>query len=170
MRKTAGITSYIRTMRRRDLPEVLAIEEKSFEFPWLEKDFLFCLQRPACVNMVCEHDGRVVGFVVYELAKTRIDLVSMAVTADCRRRGVGSQMIAMLKGKLSQQRRTSIDLEVRETNLPAQLFFRSIGFRATTILRDHYDDTPEDAFLMCYRLPRSYTPGEALDRLAALER
>ena len=42
-------------------------------------------------------------------------------------------------------------LEVRETNLPAQLFFRQLGFRAVSVLRDFYEDTTEDAYLMQYR-------------------
>ena len=42
-------------------------------------------------------------------------------------------------------------LEVRETNLPAQLFFRAHGFRAVSVLRDFYEDTAEDAYLMQYR-------------------
>jgi ribosomal-protein-alanine N-acetyltransferase len=39
---------------------------------------------------------------------------------------------------------------VRETNLPAQLFFRSLGFRAISVLKDFYQDTTEDAYLMHY--------------------
>ena len=46
---------------------------------------------------------------------------------------------------------TRITLEVRETNLPAQLFFKSAGFRAVTVLRAYYEDSPEDAYLMQYR-------------------
>ena len=39
---------HIRWMIRRDMPEVLAIESQSFEFPWSEEDFINCLrQRPA---------------------------------------------------------------------------------------------------------------------------
>ncbi len=38
-----------------------------------------------------------------------------------------------------------------ETNLAAQLFFRKAGFRAVSVLRSYYDDTPEDAYLMQYR-------------------
>jgi ribosomal-protein-alanine N-acetyltransferase len=57
-------------------------------------------------------------------------------------------MLQKLISKLSQQRRNRVLLEVRETNLPAQLFFRSCGFRAISVLRDFYEDTPEDAYLM----------------------
>ena len=40
---------------------------------------------------------------------------------------------------------------MRETNLPAQLFFRENGFRAVSVLHSYYSDTPEDAYIMQYR-------------------
>jgi [ribosomal protein S18]-alanine N-acetyltransferase len=92
-----------------------------------------------------------VGFMIYELHKTRLHLLNFAVSSEARRQGVGSQMLNKLVAKLSTQRRTRILLEVRETNLSAQLFFRTIGFRAVSVLRDFYDDTTEDAYLMQYR-------------------
>jgi ribosomal-protein-alanine N-acetyltransferase len=83
--------------------------------------------------------------------KTRLHLLNFAVGREFRRHGVGVQMLSKLIAKLSSQRRTRILLEVRETNLPAQLFFRNLGFRAVSVLRDFYDDTTEDAYLMQYR-------------------
>jgi ribosomal-protein-alanine N-acetyltransferase len=80
-----------------------------------------------------------------------LHVLNFAVAAEYRRRGVGSRMTAKLIGKLSAQRRTRILLEVRETNLAAQLFFRKQGFRAVSVLRDFYDDTTEDAYVMQYR-------------------
>ena len=61
-------------------------------------------------------------------------------------------MVAKLISKLSSHRRTRITLEVRETNLAAQLFFRTQGFKAMRVLRTYYEDSGEDAFLMQYRL------------------
>lgn len=142
---------HIRWMIRRDMPEALDIEAESFEFPWLEEDFIRCLRQRNCIGMVAEHDDRVVGFMIYELNKTRLHILNFAVAPECRRSGVGSQMLAKLIGKLSAQRRSRIVLEVRETNLPAQLFFRDSGFRAVSVLRDYYEDTPEDAYAMQYR-------------------
>jgi ribosomal-protein-alanine N-acetyltransferase len=55
-------------------------------------------------------------------------------------------------GKLSPQRRNRILLEICETNLQAQLFFRDRGFRAISVFRDFYDETTEDAYLMEYRI------------------
>jgi len=167
--QTQEVRVHIRWMIRRDMPEVLAIEAESFEFPWLEEDFIRCLKQRNCIGMVAEHDDRVVGFMIYELNKTRIHVLNFAVAGQQRRRGVGTQMIAKLIGKLSVQRRTRITLEVRETNLPAQLFFRSGGFRAVSVLRDFYDDTPEDAYLMQYRYhPEKSDILPAVNRIARL--
>ncbi|MEA1951761.1 MAG: ribosomal protein S18-alanine N-acetyltransferase, partial [Planctomycetota bacterium] len=137
---------HIRWMIRRDMPTVLDIEADSFEFPWLEDDFIRCLRQRNCIGMVVELDDRVVGFMVYELSKTRLHMLNFAVAPEFRRFGVGSQMIRKLIGKLSAQRRSRIILEVRETNLAAQLFFRENGFRAVSVLREYYEDTPEDAY------------------------
>lgn len=145
------IRVHVRWMIRRDMPEVLAIERQCFEFPWSEDDFIRCLRARNCIGMVAEFENRVVGFMVYELHKNRIHVLNFAVARACRRLGVGSQMVAKLIGKLSLQHRNRIVLEVRETNLAAQLFFRSNGFRAVSVLRNFYEDTPEDAYLMQYR-------------------
>jgi ribosomal-protein-alanine N-acetyltransferase len=62
------------------------------------------------------------------------------------------QMAEKLVSKLSSHRRVRIVSEIRETNLDAQLFFRSAGFRATGVSREFYSDSGEDAFVMEYRL------------------
>ena len=145
------INVHIRWMIRRDMPEVLGIENSSFEFSWSEDDFIRCLRQRNCIGMVAEYDERVVGFMIYELHKDQLHVLNFAVRPDVRRRGVGRQMVEKLIGKLSQQRRTRVLLEIRETNLAAQVFFRNLGFVATTVLRDYYDDTTEDAYVMQYR-------------------
>ncbi len=142
---------HIRWMIRRDMPEVLTAETSSFEFPWSEEDFIRCLRQRNCIGMVAEYDEQVVGFMIYELHKNRLHILNFAVNPEFRRRGVGEQMVGKLISKLSHQRRNRIMLEVRETNLAAQLFFRQAGFRAVSVLRDFYDDTIEDAYLMEYR-------------------
>ena len=142
---------HIRWMIRRDMPSVLAIEQQSFEFPWTEEEFIRCLRQRDCIGMVAERNEEVAGFMIYELHKTRIHILSFAVNPNIRRQSVGSAMIEKLVSKLAYQRRNRIVLEVRETNLAAQLFFRQLGFRATGVLKSFYEDTPEDAFLMQFR-------------------
>ena len=164
------INVHIRWMIRRDMQEVLEIEKASFEFPWSEEDFIRCLRQRNCIGMVAEHDERVVGFMIYELHKNQLHVLNFAVLPEARRSGVGQQMIKKLIGKLSQQRRNRILLEIRETNLIAQLFFRKLGFRAVSVLRDYYDDTTEDAYVMQYHFrdaaEEKFTPSNRIERYA----
>ena len=107
----------IRWLIRRDMAEVLRIERASFEYTWNEEDFLRCLRQRNCIGMVAEQDHEIVGFMIYELHKSRLHILNFSVAGDYRRRDVGGQMVEKLIGKLSAQRRTRIMLEVRETNL-----------------------------------------------------
>ena len=162
---------HIRWMIRRDMPEILEVENRSFEFPWSEEDFVRCLRQRNCIGMVAERDERVVGFMIYELHKTRLHILNFAVHPDFRKNCIGMQMINKLIGKLSHQRRSRILLEVRERNLTAQVFFRSLGFRAISVLRDFYEDTIEDAYLMEYRyqptLEEALQPFNRITRIAS---
>lgn len=143
--------AHIRWMMRRDMPEVLQTEQLSFEYAWNEEDFFRCLREMNCIGMVAEHGEKVVGFMIYGLHKNKLHILNFAVHPDWRRMSVGAQMVAKLISKLSSHRRTRITLEVRETNLAAQLFFRRQEFKAVRLLRAFYEDSGEDAFLMEYR-------------------
>lgn len=146
----AKSVAHIRWMIRRDMPEVLDIENESFEFPWVEDDFIRCLRQLNCIGMVAEREDRVVGYMFYELYENRIHMLNIAVSRDYRRRDVASQMIDKLIAKLSPNRRNHIVLEVRDTNFESQIFFRDIGFRAIGILRSHYEHTEDDSYQMTY--------------------
>jgi len=101
--------------------------------------------------MVAECGDRVVGYMIYELHKHRLHILNIAVSNEFQRHGIGTAMIQKLLGKLSQERRNRIILEVRETNLEAQLFFKSMQFKAVSVLKDFYEDATEDAYLMQFR-------------------
>lgn len=149
---------YVRWMVRRDIHDVIAIEQESFECPWTEEEFIQRLRQRNCIGMVAEHESTVVGFMIYEVPKSRIRLMHIATAETYRRQGIGAQMVAKLVGKLGPQRRTRITLEVPETNLAAQLFFRQQGFLATSVLRDFYEEMEEDAYRMQYRYLETLTP------------
>lgn len=142
----------IRWMIRRDMAEVLDIERFCFEFPWDEEDFIRCLRQRNCIGMVAlcgdAEDSGVAGFMVYELHANRLHLLDFAVHPFFQRRGVGRAMVAKLRGKLSQQRRTEITLAVGEKNTDAQMFFRAMGFQASGVAQGYYTEPTADAYLM----------------------
>jgi [ribosomal protein S18]-alanine N-acetyltransferase len=144
----------IRWMIRRDLDtgEVLQIEKDCFQFAWTKDEFIRALRQRECIGMVAELNDEIVGYMIYELHKNRIHVINFAVSPKYQWSGVGSQMVEMLNGKLVYQRRNRIAADVRETNLTALNFFKACGFRATGLIKEFYEDSPEDAITMVYRV------------------
>jgi ribosomal-protein-alanine N-acetyltransferase len=139
-----------RFMLRRDMEEVMAIEQESYDDPWTYDDFKEALGKRNVIGFVAEHGDEVVGFIIYELMRSRVVMQNLAVAWQYRRRGVGEFLVGKLVGKLSQQR-ARIVCDVRDTNLGCHLFLRYMGFRALNVLRL---DNGNDAYHFVYRLPK----------------
>ena len=150
----------VRWMVRKDLPEVIDIERKCFEYPWTEDNFIQTLRQRNCLGMTAEYQNRIVGFMVYSVPKNRIHLLNLAVAPEYQRKGFARQMAAALIKKLITQGRSKIITEIRETNLPALLCFKNLGFRATVILKNYYEEMNEDVYRMQYTLKQEFTPAD----------
>lgn len=122
----------IRWLIRRDMPEVLAIENRQRDQPWTEEEFVTVLRQRNVIGSVAESSqmGVIYGFMVYALHKDRFELLSMSVAPEVQRTGVGGALIGRLVDKLSQQRRRVITAEIHEDNLRSHLFFAQCGFKA----------------------------------------
>ena len=131
---------HVRWMIRSDMREVLVIEESSFAEPWNEDDFVRRMRERNCIGMVAEVGGRVVGYMIYYLKKSSLDVTNIAVHPEFRRKGIGTAMLDKLKRKLSMQRRQRLTLQVADYNLRAQVFFRACGMLATGINPQAYSD------------------------------
>ena len=143
----------IRWMIRRDMPMVLDIEQQCHEFPWTEEDFMNVLRERNCIGVVAEEtevlpDGKtvdkVIGFVIYDLRPDMLFLTNIAVHPKHQCQGVGTKMIDHLKHKLNVQRRVALGTLSKETNLPAQLFFKKNGFKCIGIEKQAWNH--EDAY------------------------
>lgn len=137
---------HIRWMIRRDLQDVLRIERQGFATPWTFDDFQNHMNLRNCICMVATFEGQVVGFLVYELLYNRFHIVNMAVDPQSLRRGIGTQMVDLLKEKMRRRMRHRITLHVGENNLEAQLFFKRLGFRAESVLKGHWGDGAIDVY------------------------
>jgi len=146
----------IRWMIRRDMPEVLEIENLSYEWPWIEDDFLQLLRARNVIGMIVECSEKVVAFMVYELHKPSLKVVNMTVHPQYRRQGFSAAMVEKLTSKLSTHRRKKIEVMVRESDMEAQCFLRAMKFVAVNVSRGDYDDTDEDGYLFQFRIDGNY--------------
>lgn len=155
---------HIRWMVRSDLYRVLGTEKMCFSHPWREEDFLHSLRRRDCIGMVAECEETIRGYMFYEIHKYRLNVINFAVHPLFQRQNVGSEMVAKLVSKLGEQR-NCIMMDVRETNVAAQLFFKHHGFKVIRVMRNYYDDCDEDAYLMQRRYVPEVEAVEPINRL-----
>lgn len=127
----------IRWMIRRDMPEVMAIDEACFWNPWEEKEWIAIQRERATITHIAEYDNQVIGAMVVTLNRTKIELVKIMVAPEFQRQLVGDLLIAKLRGKMNSTR-NRITSVVPDDNLPAHLFLRAMGFVATAVEDDFY--------------------------------
>lgn len=139
-----------RYLIHRDVEHVLKIEHESFTDPWTEDEMRQCLRKRNGIGNVIEHNGEVAGYVFYELHQGKLVIVNLAISETHRRQHLGTSLIIRLQDKLSQQKRTMIEITVRERNLPMLKLLQARGFIATECLRGYYGD--EDGIQMVYRV------------------
>lgn len=139
---------------RSDISAIHAINAASFEGDgWTPDDFLRALRQRNCISLVATGlDMTVMGYVVYELHRDHLHVLSLAVAPELRGRGVGSAIIAKMKYKVVSHRRESLRVPVVETNTPTLLFLRNRGLRAANFDRGAEVGTP-GVIQMVYRPP-----------------
>ncbi len=144
-----------RWMIRKDMEEILEIENCCFRYPWAESDFLRILRQRNGIGTVTTDGTSVLGYTIYELFPGRIDLHNLAVIPRMQGKGVGRFIIDKMKRKITEQRRRRLIADVAEFNTDAQLFFRRMGFYAVEIIEDRFEN-PSD--IAAYRFVYNVTP------------
>lgn len=160
---------WLRWIIDRDLSEVMAIENACFGCQAeTRREMRSLIDMPGVYALVAESESESIdGFVIYEQRKTRLVIRDLAVAPWKMRRGIGTLLIDKLHGKLCPRRKVLTAL-VRETNLPAQLFFRAVGLVATDVIPHPWLTTGsrEDGYLFELR----HDPEQAThDRLCRKE-
>ena len=129
---------HMRWMIRRDLREVVAIDEAAIVGNWTEGDYRACLRDRNTIGQVVEIADLVAGFIIYELHRNRLHITRIAVDPAFQVKAVGRTMVERLINKLHEKRRTTLNAYVPERELDAQLFLKALGFKATATFDDYY--------------------------------
>lgn len=82
------------------------------------------------VNIVVEHEGEVRGYAIYRNHPYKVEILDIATSPT--RSGYGRDLISMIEERLTPTR-TRMEIHVPEENLEAQLFFKTLEFRAVRI-------------------------------------
>ena len=143
-----GETTAIREMSIEDCGAVAEIEAASFSDPWTKEGFEVAMGRSDIAAFVYCPGKKILSYIILQLDGPEVHIMNIAVHPDYRRHGVALECLRFSERFARRRGSLRIDLEVQESNLPAQLLYRKAGYRATRILRNYYPTTHEDGYRM----------------------
>lgn len=144
------MTATIRKMRVDDIPTVVAIDQDSFSLPWPESSYRYEVQsNEAARCFVAEGaGGEVLAMIVSWFIVDELHIATIATRRDHRRMGIGSELLRQALDDARQMGAARAFLEVRASNVDAQVMYRKFGFVVTGRRPGYYRDNAEDAILM----------------------
>ena len=146
-------TETYRLMTEHDLPVILDIEQRSYEFPWTEGIFHDCL-RFGYSSWVIEIDRRIIGYAVMSLAVQECHILNLCVEPEFRGSGIGRRLLEQLFTIARARKADTVFLEVRTTNTQALSLYFSEGFNEIGTRRNYYPALigREDAIILAKTL------------------
>ena len=131
----------IRPVHSADFDELLQIEAQAFPKSQYDREELWILHLKYPHTFLVALSDQIDGYIVF---RPDGHIISMAVTPERRRTGVGT---CLVKEAIDHCRRKSLRLEVRVSNVGAHKFYQSLGFIIKAKIGRYYQDG-EDALIM----------------------
>jgi ribosomal-protein-alanine N-acetyltransferase len=139
-------------MRRRDLDQILEIEELCFPLPWSRESFLTELKNPLAQYIVAQEGFVLQGYAGVWLIFDEGHITNVAVHPRARGRRIGELLLANIMALASANGAVVVTLEVRPSNDAALSLYRRMGFEEKGLRRGYYLDNGEDALIMVKKL------------------
>ena len=139
----------IRLAERRDVRELLVIEEAQFPEPWTKGMLLDELSNTTSRRYtVAVEDQRVVGYLGVMFVMDELHVNTLGTLPDREGRGVATSLMdeAWADARLRGVARAT--LEVAVSNTRAQQLYYRYGFRPVGVRKNYYERTHEDALVL----------------------
>ncbi len=136
----------VRSLTYSDLPQVIAIERRSFPTPWSLAMFVLELSKPSGVCLAALAENVLAGYLICSRYDRVWHLMNVAVDTRSRRRGIATGLLDAMIERAGPN--SSYTLEVRTSNAPAIALYERYRFRPAGTRPRYYQDTGEDALIM----------------------
>jgi ribosomal-protein-alanine N-acetyltransferase len=137
----------VRRLTYADLPQVIAVERRSFPTPWSLAMFVLELSKPTGICLAAVDEGKIAGYMVCSRYDTVWHLMNVAVDPEKRRDGIASLLLGHLFAEADGPGE-QYTLEVRPSNAGAIALYERFGFQPAGLRRGYYHDNKEDALIM----------------------
>ncbi len=135
-------------MERKHVSQVAELEKLCFADPWSEKSIASELENGLACWLVAAEGDAVAGYVGSQTVMGESDMMNLAVHPDFRRQGIGEALVNGLIDALGQRGSSSLTLEVRASNLPAQKLYQKLGFVQVGRRPNYYYHPKEDGLIL----------------------
>jgi len=137
----AGGTAVVETASAHDARRLAQLHGESFHRGWGEGEFESMLSERNTLVHRLKVGRQLVGFAVSRMAADEAEILSIAVAASHRGRGLSRNLLLTHLGHLAGHGVRTIFLEVEENNQPARRLYERAGF-AVAGRRERYYQQP----------------------------
>ena len=141
---------YVRAAEAADIPCLTAMEEAVFSpSPWGEREIRAHIAGAGAITLLLYSSaGEAVGYAFGIALPPEGELYRIAILPDCRRGGLGRDLLTHFLDLLSGRGCTECFLEVRAQNAPARALYAACGFAEVGIRKNYYKDPRDDALVL----------------------
>lgn len=138
-----------------DASSILAqIQNESFTTKWQIKDFQTLCRSPGVITQIASvgtlNEKKPIAFGLYRVAATEAEILSLAVIAAFRSKGIALEMLEDIFSRFSALKIEQVFLEVAADNDPAISLYTKAGFIRSGLRRNYYrqKEGDKDALIM----------------------
>jgi ribosomal-protein-alanine N-acetyltransferase len=124
----SGRTAAIEPASQRDAPRLAQLHAASFHRGWGEGEFEAMLAERNTLVHRLRLGRKIVGFAVSRIGADEAELLSIAIDASQRGRGLSRNLLLTHLGHLAGRGVRKVFLEVEENNQPARRLYEWAGF------------------------------------------
>ena len=153
-----------------DIEQISAMEREFFSIPWSEASIAHYAEAGNTIFVVARSNEdyisqetcgmiremkfpkKVVGYTAVFCAADEGNLVSIGVDPDHREMGIATELLDIAYSMAQDRGITSINLEVRESNIPAISLYEQEGFERVGKRPGFYKNPDEDALIYIKKL------------------
>lgn len=143
----------IRLCERRDVQELLAIEQAQFPEPWTKGMLLDEISNTETrrYTVAVEH-GRIVGYLGVMFVLDELHVNTIGTLPGNEGRGIASSLLDEALADAKARGITKATLEVAASNERAQHLYYRYGFKPVGVRKNYYERSHEDALVLWAQL------------------
>ena len=135
-------------MRPEHVAQVAELEKLCFSAPWSENAVRGELTNPLSLWIVAVDGDTVAGYIGSQSVMGEADMMNVAVSPSYRRQGIAEKLVVSLVENLTEQKVSSLTLEVRASNEPAIALYEKLSFVQVGRRPNYYTKPREDALIL----------------------